>query len=110
MVRRSLLRSAIAVNVIFLGTFAAALKIATGYSDIAVQTIGIGGALLCGTGLILATIMGWSIFRSIAGEEYIEFRYPSRLDRTFRTVLALGGLEFDAESKPIVYRYGVRLR
>ena len=110
MVRRSLLRSAVAVFLIFLGTFASALKIATSYSDTAVQTFGIGGALLFGIGVLIAAIMSWSILRSIAGEEYIEFRYPSRLDRTFRTVLAMGGLEFDAESGPNVYRYRVLLR
>ena len=110
MVRRSLKRSSVAATTIFLGTFAAAVKVATGYSDPALQTIGIGGALLSGIGLLLAAIMGWSISRSIAREEYIEFRYPARLDRTFRTVLALGGLEFDAESEPNVYRYRVLLR
>lgn len=80
------------------------------YNDTALQTIGIGGALFFGIGLLLAAIMSWSILRSIAGEEYIEFRYHSKLDRTFRTVLALGGLEFDAESGPNVYRYRVLLR
>jgi hypothetical protein len=88
----------------------AGLKLAVGYSDTALQTIGIGGALLFGIGLLLATIMGWSISRSIADDEYIKFRYPSRLDRTFRMVLALGGLEFDAESRMNVYRYRVLLR
>jgi len=110
MVRRSLIRSSVAVTTIFLGTFAAALKIATGYSDIAVQTIGIGGALLCGTGLILAGMIGWSTHRSIAREESLEFRYHSKLDRIFRSVLALGGLEFESESVPNAYRYRVLFR
>jgi len=110
MVRRSLLRSAIAVNVIFLGTFAAAMKVATGYSDIAVQTIGIGGALLCGSGLILAGMIGWSTYRSIAREESLEFRYHSKHNRIFRSVLALGGLEFESESEASVHRYRVLFR
>ncbi len=109
-VRRSLIRSSVAVTIIFLATFAAGLKLAVGYSDTALQTIGICGALLSGIGLLLAAIMGWSILRSSATEECIEFRYPSRLDRTFRSVLALGGLVFDAESGPNVYRYRVLLR
>ncbi len=88
----------------------AGFKLAVGYSDTALQAIGIVGALLFGIGLLLAAIMSWSILRSIAGEEYIDFRYPSRLDRTFRTVLALGGLEFDGESRMNVYRYRVLLR
>jgi len=110
MVRRSLLRSAIAVNVIFLGMFAAAMKVATGYSDPALQTFGIGSAFIFGIGLVLAGMIGWSTFRSIAREESIEFRYHSKLDRIFRSVLALGGLGFEAESEPNVYRYRVLFR
>ena len=110
MVRRSLLRSAIAVNVIFLGTFASALKIATGYSDPALKTFGIGSAFIFGIGLVLAGMIGWSTFRSITREESLEFRYHSKLDRIFRSVLALGGLEFESESEASVYRYRVLLR
>jgi hypothetical protein len=105
-----LLRSAIAVNVIFLGTFAAAMKVATGYSDHAVKPFGIGSAFIFGIGLVLAAMIGWSTFRSIAREESLEFRYHSKLDRTFRSVLALGALEFDIESAPNVYRYRVLFR
>jgi len=110
MVRRSLLRSAIAVIVIFLGMFAAAMKVATGYSDPALQTIAIGSAIIFGIGLVLAAMIGWSTFRSIAREESLEFRYHSKLDRIFRSVLALGGLEFESESYASVYRYRVLFR
>lgn len=110
MVRKSLVRSSVAVTIIFLATFVASLKLASGYSDPALQIIGIGSALIFGIGLVLAGLIGLSISRSIARDESFEFRYPSRLDRTFRSVLALGGLEFDAESGPNVYRYRVLLR
>jgi len=86
------------------------MKVATGYSDIAVQTIGIGGALLCGSGLILAGMIGWSTYRSIAREESLEFRYHSKHNRIFRSVLALGGLEFESESEASVHRYRVLFR
>jgi hypothetical protein len=110
MVRLSLLRSAIAVNVMFLGSFAAAMKVATGYSDPALQAIQIGSALIFGIGLVLAGLIGLSISRSIARDGSLEFRYLSKLDRIFRSVLALGGLEFETESEPNVYRYRVLFR
>lgn|GEM_PF-2860553 len=86
------------------------MKVATDFSDPALQTFGIGSAFIFGIGLVLAGMIGWSTFRSIAREESLEFRYDSKLDRILRSVLGLGGLEFESESDASVYRYRVLFR